>query len=174
MFQQCLRACSGKLSITWGCDEYLLAALALGAEGAIGSTYNFAAPIYTVLIEAFQSGDLRKAREAQYRSVQLISLLSQRGYLPAAKAVVEEFKKDGYDPEGYTLYEYAAIQAWAQAATATGGTDGKKIAEWLRAGNMLKTVLGDISMDAKGDIKDAVYVWYKWTAGKYAEDPSLQ
>jgi branched-chain amino acid transport system substrate-binding protein len=93
---------------------------------------------------------------------------------PEAKAVVEKFKATGYDPEGYTLYAYAAIQAWAQAATATGGTDGKKIAEWLRAGNTLKTVLGDLVLDAKGDIKDAKYVWYRWTAGKYAEDPALQ
>ena len=93
---------------------------------------------------------------------------------PAAKEVVDKFKAAGYDPEGYTLYSYAAVQAWAQAATATGGTDGKKIAEWLRAGNTFKTVLGDLSLNEKGDIKDAKYVWYKWTAGKYAEDPSLQ
>ncbi len=91
----------------------------------------------------------------------------------SAKAVVEKFKAGGYNPEGYTLYSYAAIQAWAQAATATGGTDGKKIAEWLRAGNTLKTVIGDISLDAKGDIKDAKYVWYKWSGGKYAEDAAL-
>jgi branched-chain amino acid transport system substrate-binding protein len=93
---------------------------------------------------------------------------------PAAKAVVDAFKAAGYDPEGYTLYEYAAIQAWAQAATATKTMDGKKIAEWLRAGNTLHTVLGDLSLNEKGDIKDAKYVWYKWTNGTYAEDPTLQ
>ena len=64
---------------------------------------------------------------------------------PAAKEVVEKFKAAGYDPEGYTLYEYAAIQAWAAGAAATGGTDSKKIAEWLRAGNPFKTVLGELS-----------------------------
>jgi branched-chain amino acid transport system substrate-binding protein len=93
---------------------------------------------------------------------------------PAAKDVVEKFKAAGYDPEGYTLYEYAAIQAWAQAAAATGGTDGKKIAEWLRAGNPIKTVLGDLALNEKGDVKDAKYVWYKFSKGKYTEDPSLQ
>ena len=36
--------------------------------------------------------------------------------LPAAKAVVDKFKAQGYDPEGYTLYTYAAIQAFAAAA----------------------------------------------------------
>ncbi|MGB3140001.1 MAG: branched-chain amino acid ABC transporter substrate-binding protein, partial [Aestuariivirga sp.] len=88
--------------------------------------------------------------------------------------VVEKFKAAGYDPEGYTLYSYAAIQAWAQAAAATGGTDGKKIAEWLRAGNPIKTVLGDMALNEKGDVKDAKYVWYKFSNGKYTEDPSLQ
>jgi branched-chain amino acid transport system substrate-binding protein len=93
---------------------------------------------------------------------------------PAAKEVVERFKAAGYDPEGYTLYEYAAIQAWAAGAAATGGTDGKKIAEWLRAGNPFKTVLGELALNEKGDVKDAVYVWYKFSNGKYTEDPSLQ
>jgi branched-chain amino acid transport system substrate-binding protein len=93
---------------------------------------------------------------------------------PAAKDVVAEFKKDGYDPEGYTLYAYAAIQAWAQAATALKSTDAKEISKWLRAGNTLHTVLGDLQLDEKGDIKDAKYVWYKWSNGKYAEDASLQ
>jgi branched-chain amino acid transport system substrate-binding protein len=93
---------------------------------------------------------------------------------PSAKAVVDKFKAEGYEPEGYTLYAYAAIQAWAQAAAATGGTDGKKIAEWMRAGNTLNTVLGDLSLNEKGDIKNAEYVWYKWSNGKYAEDPSIK
>lgn len=29
-------------------------------------------------------------------------------------------------------------------------------------------------MDAKGDIKDAKYVWYKFSNFTFAEDPSLQ
>jgi branched-chain amino acid transport system substrate-binding protein len=93
---------------------------------------------------------------------------------PAAKEVVERFKAAGYDPEGYTLYEYAAIQAWAAGAAATGGSDSKKIAEWLRAGNPFKTVLGELALNEKGDVKDAKYVWYKFSNGKYTEDPSLQ
>ena len=59
-------------------------------------------------------------------------------------------------------------------AAATKGTDGKKIAEWLRAGNTFKTVLGDLSLNAKGDVNDAKYVWYKFSNGKYTEDTSLQ
>jgi N-acetylneuraminate lyase len=87
-FQLCLRADGGAWDVPFGCDEFLLAALALGATGAVGSTYNFAAPIYTRLIGAFERGDLAAAREEQFRSVQLIQLLSGIGYMGAAKAVM--------------------------------------------------------------------------------------
>jgi branched-chain amino acid transport system substrate-binding protein len=93
--------------------------------------------------------------------------------IPEAKAVVAKFKAAGYDPEGYTLYTYAAFQMYAQAAAATGTTDSHKLAEWLRAGNVSKTVLGDIKLDAKGDLIGAKYVWYKFHAGKYAEDLTI-
>jgi len=94
--------------------------------------------------------------------------------IPAAKEVVDKFKAAGYNPEGYTLYTYAAMQAYVQAATAVGGTDdNKKIAEWIKAGNTLHTILGDLSLNEKGDVKDAKYVWYKWHDGKYAEEPTL-
>lgn len=87
-FQLCLRADSGKWDIPFGCDEYLLAALALGAKGAVGSSFNFAAPIYTRLIAAFERRDLVTAREEQFRSVQIIQLLASYGYMGAAKAVM--------------------------------------------------------------------------------------
>ncbi len=91
---------------------------------------------------------------------------------PEAKDLVARFKAEGYDPEGYTLYTYAAFQMYAQAAAATGGTDSKTLAAWLRAGNPMKTVLGELKLDAKGDLVGAKYVWYKFHAGNYAEDPS--
>ncbi len=94
--------------------------------------------------------------------------------IPDAKAIVEEFRASGYDPEGYTLYTYAAFQMYKQAAEAVGSTDSKKIAEWLRAGNPMKTVLGEIKLDAKGDLVNPVYVWYTFKDGKYFEDKSIQ
>lgn len=87
-YQKCLNAGAGAFDIPWGVDEYLLAALALGATGAVGSTYNFAAPVYHRLIAAFESGDLATARAEQLRSVQLIDLLAGYGYMGAAKAVM--------------------------------------------------------------------------------------
>ncbi len=89
MFQQCLRFDGGAFSVPWGCDEYLLAALALGATGAVGSSYNFAAPVYNRVIAAFERGDLQAARDEQFRSVQLIALLASRGYMGAAKATMK-------------------------------------------------------------------------------------
>lgn len=87
-FQKCLHAGDGRFDIPWGVDEYLLAALALGASGGVGSSYNFAAPVYHRLIGAFESGDAATARAEQYRSVQLIELLAGFGYMGAAKAVM--------------------------------------------------------------------------------------
>jgi N-acetylneuraminate lyase len=89
MFQQCLRFGDGKFSIAWGLDEYMLAVWTLGATGAVGSTYNFAAPIYHRVLSAFAAGDLARAREEQFRSVQLIALLASRGFMGAAKSVMK-------------------------------------------------------------------------------------
>lgn len=88
-YQLCLRAGGGAYDCPWGIDEALLAALTLGARGAVGSTYNFAAPIYHRLMEAFARGDMNAAREEQFRSVQLVQLLAGFGYMGAAKAVMK-------------------------------------------------------------------------------------
>ena len=87
-YQKCLHFNNNHFDIPWGTDEYLLAALALGARGAVGSTYNFAAPIFTRMITAFNNNDLPTARTEQYRAVQLIDLLASFGYMPAAKATM--------------------------------------------------------------------------------------
>lgn len=88
-FQLCLRAEGGPWSVPFGCDEFLLAALALGATSAVGSTYNFTAPIFHRLLAAFERGDLATAREEQFRAVRLVQLLAGHGFMGAAKAVME-------------------------------------------------------------------------------------
>lgn len=89
--------------------------------------------------------------------------------LPDAKDLVERFRKSGYEPEGYTLYSYAAVQMWAEAATAVKSTDAAKVAAELKAGKKYNTVLGPISFDAKGDVTTPAYVWYRWSNGEYAQ-----
>jgi N-acetylneuraminate lyase len=86
--QLCLHADGGAWDVPFGCDEFLLAALSLGATGAVGSTYNFAAPIYHRIMRAFAAGDLATARMEQFRSVQLVQLLAGVGFMGAAKAVM--------------------------------------------------------------------------------------
>ena len=88
---------------------------------------------------------------------------------PTAAAVVKKFKDKGIDPEGYTLYTYAALQIWAAAVKKAGTTDSKKVAETLHSGKW-DTVLGPIAYDKKGDITVIDYVFYIWKKdGSYAE-----
>jgi len=87
-YQKCLHVQNGRFDIPWGVDEYLLAALALGGRGGVGSSYNFAAPIYHRLIAAFERADLVTARQEQYCSAQIIDLLLSFGYMAASKAVM--------------------------------------------------------------------------------------
>src|SRR6266581_1127033 len=88
---------------------------------------------------------------------------------PTAKAIVERFKAKNIDPEGYTLYTYAAMQVWSQAVAKAKTTDPKKVMETIKAGAW-DTVIGKMEFDAKGDIKQIDYVVYKWDAkGNYTE-----
>ena len=88
---------------------------------------------------------------------------------PTASAVVAEFKAKGFDPEGYTLYTYGAIQIWAEAAKKANSIDAKKVADTLKDGQAWDSVLGPISFDKKGDVTKADYVFYVWKNGNYSE-----
>jgi branched-chain amino acid transport system substrate-binding protein len=83
-----------------------------------------------------------------------------------AAAVVKKFRAAGYEPEGYTLYTYGAIQAWAQAVEKTGGTDTGTLSSYLKS-NTFATVLGRFGFDKKGDVTAPGYVFYEWKGGKY-------
>ncbi len=85
-----------------------------------------------------------------------------------AADLVEKFRAKGIEPEGYVLYTYAAIQAWAQAATTAGSTDYDAVNEALNSGTF-DTVLGTLSFDDKGDVSLPGYVFYEWKDGSYAE-----
>lgn len=78
----------GTFDIPWGVDEWFLGALATGAKGAVGSSFNFAPALYLKMIKAFNEGDIDTARECQKLSVQMINILAARGYMGSAKAVM--------------------------------------------------------------------------------------
>lgn len=86
--QRALQFDGGRFDILWGSDESLLAGLALGCRGAVGSTYNFAAPLYHRVIEAFENGDLESARGYQSRAVAMVGTIAQYGFTAAAKSVM--------------------------------------------------------------------------------------
>ena len=86
LLQECLALES--FDIVFGYDELLLAGMTLGVKGAVGSTYNFAAPLYRRLIDAFERGELVSARKAQLQSVRLIRVLQEFGFSRASKAMM--------------------------------------------------------------------------------------
>ena len=87
---------------------------------------------------------------------------------PEAAAAVASLRKSKYEPEGYTLYAYAAAQVLAGGVKAAGKAEAVAAADALHK-ETVPTVLGLLAFDAKGDIKAPAYVIYKWSNGGYAE-----
>lgn len=85
-YRRCLLFGDGKYDILWGWDEIFLAAMAMGARGAVGSTFNYAAPVYQHLMAAFDAGDLDRARAMQDQSIAIVKLLGKYGGIATGKA----------------------------------------------------------------------------------------
>jgi N-acetylneuraminate lyase len=88
-FLSCLRYKNGRYDMLWGRDENMLPALSLGAKGAVGSTFNYAAPLYHRLMEAFDKNDLATARALQQQSIDMIRLLGKYGGIATGKAYMK-------------------------------------------------------------------------------------
>jgi len=87
--------------------------------------------------------------------------------LPSNSALVQRFRDSGFEPEFYTLYSYAAVQAWAQAVTKAGSTSPAEVEKMLKT-NSFPTVLGPLAFDVKGDATGSGYVVYMWKNGKFS------
>lgn len=87
---------------------------------------------------------------------------------PEAKEAIEKIKAGGFVPEGFTLFSYAVIQAFAQGIERAGSDDPTKVAEALKNGEPINTVVGPVTFDEKGDMKNASYDINQWHDGKYA------
>ncbi|HBG28541.1 MAG: hypothetical protein A2Y10_19860 [Planctomycetes bacterium GWF2_41_51] len=87
---------NGRFDILFGRDEILLCGLALGAKGAVGSTYNFASGLYHQLINEFKRGNIEKARSLQQKSMEMIKVLASAGcsFLAISKALMKEVSID--------------------------------------------------------------------------------
>ena len=93
-FARCLELAAGRYEIFFGRDEFLLAALALGARSGVGSTYNFSAPLFHRLGRAFAAGDLVEARRLQLMANRMVGVAVEHGGIPAFKAMTRWFGVD--------------------------------------------------------------------------------
>jgi N-acetylneuraminate lyase len=84
-----VRLDNGRFDILFGRDEMLLASLVSGAKGAVGSTYNYIAPIFNRLLDAYRKGDLATAEAEQAKANAIIGVMIRHGGLPAGKAIMK-------------------------------------------------------------------------------------
>jgi len=88
-FLSCMSYRNGYYDMLWGRDENMLPALSLGAKGAVGSTFNYAAPLYTDMIAAFERDDLEEAQRLQQKAIDMITLLGKYGGISTGKAYMK-------------------------------------------------------------------------------------
>jgi N-acetylneuraminate lyase len=87
--QACTEVEGGRYNLLFGSDEMLLSGLSAGAHGAVGSTYNFAAPLYQRIIDAFERSDLKEAQRLQGLSVKMIREIMNYEAMPSLKAMMK-------------------------------------------------------------------------------------
>ena len=87
-YRRSLDVAGDRFDLPWGVDEMLVAALATGARGGVGSTYNWCPQLYRDLIAAFDRGDLAGARRLQSVSIAMIDAIAATGFLGTAKALM--------------------------------------------------------------------------------------
>jgi branched-chain amino acid transport system substrate-binding protein len=98
--------------------------------------------------------------------VRFVSMVDPRTNQVTAP-VVERFRAAGYEPEGFTIYSYAAVQVWAQAVEQAETFAAGAVAAALRA-HEFDTELGRIGFDEQGDVTGvSSFIWYVWRDGDY-------
>jgi branched-chain amino acid transport system substrate-binding protein len=86
--------------------------------------------------------------------------------IPQAASVVERFRAENFEPEGYTLFTYGAVQVCAQAIAKAGTPEVEALIASLRD-NQFSTILGRVDFDDKGDLTHQSSIWYVWKGGEY-------
>ena len=87
--QDAIRFDGGKYNILFGVDQMMLSGLCVGVEGAVGSTFNFLAPLFRELFETFAIGKIEEAEALQHKAVELIRIILDYGPMPGQKAVLK-------------------------------------------------------------------------------------
>ena len=115
----------------------------------------------------FMSGDgLVTAEFAQLAGTAadgvLMTFAADPTRLPEAKAVVEEFRSRGWEPDGWVLYSYLAAQVVAAALEGTGlSHSGSELGQYIKT-HTIDTIMGPQEWDEKGDPKAASLAVYRW------------
>ena len=73
-----------------GFDEMLVAGLSMGADGGIGSTYNFMPQKYVDMFRLFNEGNIKQAQKIQYEANEIITMLIKYGVFATEKGILEE------------------------------------------------------------------------------------
>ena len=91
--EQCKTRFANKIVYN-GFDEMFLSGLAMGADGGIGSTYNFMAEKFVAMQKLFAAGKLAEARKIQQEANRIIAVMCQVGVMQAEKEVLNQL---GFD-----------------------------------------------------------------------------
>jgi N-acetylneuraminate lyase len=86
--QNCLAVADGRYNMLFGSDEMLFSGLVAGAHGAVGSTYNFALPLYNRVVAAFEANDIAEAQRNQALAARMVQEIVPYGN-PALKTMMK-------------------------------------------------------------------------------------
>lgn len=124
-YQKAVELDGGRYDVLFGRDEILLSALAAGARGAVGSTYNHIAPVYREVLDAWEARDIARARAAQSRAQAFVDILVESGDgITCGKAMVGIFSGVDCGPVRLPLSAFSAeklrwlrerVAAWEKA-----------------------------------------------------------
>ena len=81
-----------------GFDETMVAGLALGADGSVGSTFNFMLPHYKLIFDTYKKKELELALEMQVKANNIMEALCSVGLIPAIKYVLTTQGIDAGEP----------------------------------------------------------------------------
>ena len=106
---------NGEMNVINGPDEMLLMGLTAGADGGIGTTYNFMLDKYLKIYDFFKRGDIKSAQAVQTEANKIIAKLRRYKTIPATKALVEamgfEVGNATFPMKRYTDEQKAALVA---------------------------------------------------------------
>lgn len=88
-FQACISEARGKYQLFFGVDDMLVSGHAVGASGAVGSTYNFMAPLYQEAVVAYDAGDAPRAFELQVEAGRLIAIMLEYKGMAGLKSTMK-------------------------------------------------------------------------------------